>query len=165
MTGFPRVGEMHTLPPLQLLLSLALFVNPSPPLAGLLDAVFAAAAAAVANASSVELWRFPLGPFGFPAFVGRRAIGLAMVRNGCCWEHVVGVLVVSVKKVEVDGVIEVLDGRQNIGPKHIGYVYSYACIIYDLRRKYYVDYSYRNPSFENFMHTTKPGLTGRDKRE
>lgn len=56
MTGFPSVGEMHTPPPLQLL-SLALFVNPSLPLAGLLGAEFtaAAAAAAVANASNVEL--------------------------------------------------------------------------------------------------------------
>lgn len=65
-------------------------------------------------------------------------MGLAIARNGCCWAHVVGVLVVSVKNVEV--VIEVDDGRQNIGPKivqlYIITIVNYATknnkqIIYD----------------------------------
>lgn len=113
MDVFDRVVELQTLAPPPPALSLALFARPLLLLDGPLDVKFAAAAAA--SGSNVELWRFPLEPtLGFVALAGLRAMGLAIVRIDCAGcGAVVTVLVTSVKKVQVGGVLDEADGRQD----------------------------------------------------
>lgn len=114
MDVFDSAVELHTLAPPPPELSLALFARPPPPplLDGPLDSKFAAA-----RGSNAELWRFPLEPtLGFAELVGLRAMGLAMVRRDCAGcGTVVTVLVASVKKVQVGGVLDAAACRQDGG--------------------------------------------------